>query len=92
VGLFCIVCDSKMIVVNLDSVRELSKLLKWHRKRSKLSQQELADIAQIGRASVQRLEKGEQFEFVTLLKIMDILNLTLLIDGPLIKNYKDTHD
>lgn len=77
-----------MNLINIQNLQDLSDIIKWHRKRCHLTQQALADMAQVGRASIQRMEKGESFEFSTLLKVMDILNLKIGITGPLIDVYQ----
>jgi DNA-binding XRE family transcriptional regulator len=78
-----------MIDIDPIDINSLSKLIKWHRKRCKISQQTLAEISNVGRSSVQRIEKNQSFEFTTLLKVLDALNLKLHIDGPLIDVYKE---
>ena len=76
-----------MIVLSTFEQENLSKTIKWHRKRCKINQQELADIAGIGRASVQRLEKNHSVELDTLLKVLHVLNIKVLLDSPLMNEF-----
>lgn len=73
-----------------ENIEDLSKTIKWHRQRINLSQQQLADMASVSRASLQRLEKGHTgAEMLTLLKVMDVLNLKLELKGRLMFEYEE---
>lgn len=77
-----------MFVLNPEEIKKLSLLIKWHRKRCKISQQMLADIANVGRASIQRIEKNQKFEFETLIKVLEALNIKIILDSPLMDIFK----
>jgi HTH-type transcriptional regulator/antitoxin HipB len=69
----------------------LSKMLIWHRKRSKMSQQVLADLAGVSRTAVQRVECGiTPVQMDTLLKILNILNIEMSYNSPLMQSYIET--
>lgn len=53
------------------------------RKRSGLSQNDLATLAGVGRTAVQRLESGNMtIQMDTLLKILKVLNINLHFETP----------
>lgn len=61
----------------------------WHRKKSKMSQHDLAIAANVSRTAIQRLEKGQlTIQLNTLLKIFNVLNIQVTFEGPLMENYK----
>jgi HTH-type transcriptional regulator/antitoxin HipB len=67
----------------------LAKLVVWHRKKSKITQNDLALAANVSRTAVQSLEKGRlSIQLDTLLKILNVLNIHLKFDGPLVKLYE----
>lgn len=66
-----------------------AKLVVWHRKKSKITQNDLALAANVSRTAVQSLEKGRlSIQLDTLLKILNVLNIHLKFDGPLVKLYE----
>lgn len=70
---------------------DLAKMVIWHRKKGKISQQMLADLADVSRTAVQRLESGvTPVQTDTLWKVLKVLNIRVLYDGPLIQNYQKT--
>ena len=67
---------------------DLAKMVVWHRKRGKITQQMLADLAGVSRTAVQRLESGAAFVQVdTLWKILKVLNIKTNYTGPLMDLY-----
>ena len=67
----------------------LANMAIWHRKKSKMSQQDLALAANVSRTAVQRLENGQlTIQLDTLLKIFNVLNIQITFEGPLIEHYK----
>ena len=73
----------------MDSVREIGKIARYHRKRAGLTQQGLAKLAGIGKTAVFDLEKGKQsIQLDTLGKILRALNLRIQIEGPLMEEYR----
>jgi y4mF family transcriptional regulator len=64
--------------------REIARIINEHRKQAGLTQKELADLAGIGKATVFDIEKGkETVRLVNLLKVIEVLNLTLTLESPL---------
>ncbi len=67
---------------------DLSKMLIWHRKKSKITQQTLADMAGISRTAVQRLESGTvPVQIDTLEKALAVLNIKMSYSSPLMAQY-----
>lgn len=73
----------------MDSIREIGEIVRYHRKKAGLTQQELARLAGIGKTAVFDLEKGKQsIQLDTLGKILHALNITIKIEGPLMEEYR----
>jgi y4mF family transcriptional regulator len=65
--------------------KQISKIVVFHRKKSGLTQKQLADIAGVGKTAVFDIEKGkETVRLNTLLKILSALNIKLNLYSPLI--------
>ncbi|MFH0785326.1 MAG: helix-turn-helix domain-containing protein [Pseudomonadota bacterium] len=63
---------------------KLSETLYLHRKKSGLTQQELAALAGVGKNLIYQLEHGKQtVRFDILLKILNILNIEIDFRSPL---------
>ena len=59
-------------------MKEISKLIKEHRKLAGLSQLDLANISGVGKTTVFDIEKGkESVRFDNLLKVLDTLNIQI---------------
>lgn len=58
--------------------KQVGKTVIFHRKKSKLTQKQLADIAGVGKTVVFDIEKGkETVQINSLLKILSVLNIKL---------------
>ncbi|HXF90701.1 MAG TPA: helix-turn-helix domain-containing protein [Candidatus Nitrosotenuis sp.] len=76
--------------MQITSMKTLGQVIKQQRRRIPLSQQELADLATVSRTSIQRIEGGvESTEFGTVLKVLNILNLSLDLKGDLPQIQRD---
>ena len=67
-----------MFTANLkikDVKSEIGKLVKSYRKEQKLSQQELAELLELSRITIQNLESGKNFTIDTLLKVFNHFDL-----------------
>lgn len=58
-----------------DVKSEIGQLVKSHRKREKLSRQDLAEKLHISRITIQNLESGKNFTIDTLLKVLQYFDL-----------------
>lgn len=62
----------------------LSDIILFHRKQSGLTQQELAELAGVGKNLVYELENGKQtVRLENLLKVLQVLNIELDFQSPL---------
>lgn len=58
--------------------QQIGKVIVFHRKKSKLNQKQLADLAGIGKTVVFDIEKGkETVQLNSLLKVLSVLNIKL---------------
>lgn len=61
-------------------------MIRYHRKRSGLSQSELAALAGIGKTSVFDIENGKRtVRLATLVSALRALNITLMLTSPLME-------
>ncbi|MCU0778689.1 MAG: helix-turn-helix transcriptional regulator [Akkermansiaceae bacterium] len=68
---------------------QLASLISWHRRRSGLSQVELARHAGVSRYVVQDLEAGAgRTTWARMLPVLHALNIQLLPQGPLVNEWR----
>lgn len=66
----------------------LPQAVRFHRKKSGLSQAELAKLASVGKTVIYDIEKGKQtVQMDTLLKVLGILNIDISFQSPLMEIY-----
>lgn len=69
---------------------QLGDLIRCHRKKSGLTQKQLADLAGVGKTVVFDIEHGkETVQFDSLKKICDALNITIRLESPIIELCKE---
>lgn len=62
---------------------EIAKIVLYYRKKSGLSQQDLAKLAGVGKTAVFDVEKAKKtIQLNTLLSILDILNIQMKLEPP----------
>lgn len=62
---------------------DIANLVLYYRKQSGLSQQELAQLAGVGKTVIYDIEKGkESVRLNTLLKVLDVLNIQMKFETP----------
>ncbi len=67
---------------------EIGNIIRFHRKKSGLTQKALADIAGVGKTVVFDIENGKNsVRFDNILKVAGVLNITISYTGPLMKQY-----
>jgi y4mF family transcriptional regulator len=72
------------VKIGVESIAAIGRIVRFHRKQAGLSRLALADIAGVGKTVVYDIEKGKKtVRLNTLLNILDALNITLIMDGPL---------
>lgn len=70
----------------------LSDIILFHRKRSGLTQQELAELAGVGKNMIYELESGKQsVRLENLLKVLLVLNIELDFRSPLRDAFMKEH-
>jgi y4mF family transcriptional regulator len=73
----------------LDS--KLSEIVLFHRKKSGLSRNQLADLAGVGKTVIYDIEKGkETIRFSTLQKVLTALNIKIAFASPLMEVFNET--
>jgi y4mF family transcriptional regulator len=79
---------------NLDKFKkEISELVMTHRKKSELSQLELAKLAGVGKTVIFDLEHGKMtIQMDTLLRILDALNIEIQLSSPLLQAMKEKQE
>jgi len=74
-------------------LREIGEVVKFHRKMSGLSRQDLAALAGVGKTVIFDVEKGKQtIRLATLFKILQALNIEIQLDSPLMQHYREAED
>jgi HTH-type transcriptional regulator/antitoxin HipB len=69
----------------------LGKMIRYHRKKSGMTQSELAILAGIGKTAVYDLEHGiKSPRFENLEKICKALNIKIHFDSPFMNDYRGT--
>jgi y4mF family transcriptional regulator len=67
---------------------EIGNIIRFHRKKSGLTQKALADIAGVGKTVVFDIENGKKsIRFDNILKIAGVLNININYTSPLMKEY-----
>ena len=76
----------------MQNIKDMGAIVRFHRKKSGLSQRGLADMAGVGKTAVFDLEQGKvTVRMDTVVKICHILNIQLTLDSPLIEQWKAQH-
>lgn len=69
-------------------INNISQMIKYHRKRSGMTQGELADLAGVGKTVVFDIEQGkETIQLRTLWFICTALNISIAFSSPLMEDY-----
>jgi HTH-type transcriptional regulator / antitoxin HipB len=64
----------------------LAQAIRYHRKKSSLTQQELAKLAGLGKTVIFDIEKGKNtVQLDSVLKVLQILNIEMKFSSPLMK-------
>lgn len=70
----------------------LAQCVRFHRKKSGLTQAELAKFAGLGKTVIFDIEQGKSsIQLDTLLKIFHVLNISIHLDSPLIKSFGEIY-
>ncbi len=75
----------------MQPVAPFGEIVRFHRKKSGLNQQELADLAGVGASSVYEIERGKMtVQFATVLKVFSVLNISIDFHSPLMSDFKSS--
>lgn len=74
-----------------DVKSEIGQLVRSHRKREKLSRQDLAEKLDLSRITIQNLESGKNFTIDTLLKVFQYFDL-LIAFNDFLKGKRNEND
>ncbi|GBC60270.1 transcriptional regulator [Desulfonema ishimotonii] len=78
------------VKIPYDHISEIGDIIHFHRKQSGLSRIDLADIAGVGKTVIYDIEHGkETVKISTLLKVMNALNISLIMDSPLMAQFEE---
>ncbi len=65
---------------------KMSEIVLFHRKKSGLTRNQLADLAGVGKTTIYDIEKGkETIRFLTLQKVLKALNIKITFTSPLME-------
>jgi len=65
---------------------KISDIVLFHRRKSGLSRNQLADLAGVGKTVIYDIEKGkETIRFSTLQKVLKVLNIKITFTSPLME-------
>lgn len=74
-------------------INNLGEMIRFHRKKSGLSQLEFAKLAGLGKTVIFDIENGKlSVRFDTLLKVLEILNIKIEFQSPLMALYREQSD
>ncbi len=72
---------------------DLADIVRFHRKKSGLTQADLAKLAGIGKAAVYDLEhRTKSTRIDTIQKVLRVLNITVKLDSPIMHSYQELKD
>lgn len=89
--------EQNSYIISLHEAPEIGAIVRYHRRRSGLSQGELAALAGIGKTSVFDIENGKRtVRLATLMAALRALNIALTLTSPLMvecsQALKTSHD
>lgn len=71
-------------------LENLGAIVRYHREQSGLNRVELARLAQVGKTSIFDIEHSKKtVRLDTLLKVLEVLNISVELNSPLMKAYKE---
>lgn len=73
------------------NVYQIAAIVRFHRKKSGLSQEQLAKLAGLGKTVIFDIEKGKlSVRLNTLLKVLEVLNIQIEFQSPLMPLFKES--
>lgn len=87
--IFTVIAVNRQELVTMD-IKHIGKMIRFHRKKSGLSQEELAKLASLGKTVIFDIEKGKlTVQLNTLLKVLEVLNIKMEFHSPLMNLFKE---
>jgi y4mF family transcriptional regulator len=72
----------------MNTEKKISNIIQFHRKKSGLTQLQLAQLAGVGKTVIFDIEKGkETVQWNTLLKVLKVLNINVVFESQLMKEF-----
>jgi HTH-type transcriptional regulator / antitoxin HipB len=69
----------------------IGQMIRFHRKKSGLTQAQLGKLANLGKTVVFDIEKGKiTIKTSTLLQLLDVLNIKIVFQGPLMNLFEES--
>jgi y4mF family transcriptional regulator len=69
---------------------DLAEMIRFHRKKSGLSQAELAALSNLGKTVILDIEKGKKtIKLDTLMKVCGVLNIRIQFSSPLMEESRE---
>jgi HTH-type transcriptional regulator / antitoxin HipB len=73
----------------IESARDIGTMVRFHRKKARMTQAELAKFSEVGKTVVFDVENGKAtVRLSTLLRILHALNIRMEFSGPLMHVYQ----
>jgi len=73
----------------MNDISKIGEMIKHHRKKSGLSRNSLAELAGVGKTAIYDIEHGKiTFRINTLFSILNVLNIKVKFESPLIEEEK----
>ncbi len=71
-------------------IDKIPQMVRFHRKRSGLTQLELGQLAGVGKTAVFDVERGKiTVQWATLVKILHVLNIQIHFESPLMNEFEE---
>ncbi|MEI8045787.1 MAG: helix-turn-helix transcriptional regulator [Bacteroidota bacterium] len=81
------------IKVKMAQSQEIAEVIRLHRKAAKLSRVQLAELAGVGKTAIYNIEHGkESVQLDTLHKILNVLNIKIVLTSPLMEDLQNTEN
>ena len=81
---------SSIDISSIGAIALIGQAVRYHRRRSGLSQHALADLAGVGKTSVFDIEKGKPtVRLTTLVAVLHALNISITLGSPLMGEFTE---
>ena len=77
----------------MNIIQRFGDIIKFHRKKARLSQKSLADIAGVGKTVVFDIEKGKKtVQLKSIISVLKVLNISIELNSPLMDKYNTENE